>query len=131
MKKILLVMVLMLALAVPAFADNSRYYTRTSRGLEATGMFTDADGNTMDDGPYYIYSISIYADAANSFVGVYDVASQADMVGGTEYPRDEIGEATQYDVATKPYNPPAYYAEGVGGIMSTGVAFVEYGPPTQ
>lgn len=127
LKRVLLVLLVVVLMAgiVPVFAAQARYGTKNSRFIETTGMLTDQDGNSMTY-PVWIYSISIYADATNSFMGVYDTATAVALCN-TEYARDEIGEATQFDVATRVYAKPQYYAEGVGAIITTGCGSVEYG----
>ena len=114
------------SLSAPVSAQK-RYGLRTSRPRETTGIFIDDSGNTMDYG-VWIYGIKIFADAANSFVGFYDCDTTAELIADTTYPKDEIGEATQYDTAERYYSTPEYYSDGVGAIMATGVAFVMYGP---
>ena len=128
-KKIIMVIALgifFLAQIAPAFAQ-ARYGTKKSRPLETSGVFTDKDGKTMDYG-VWIYGISIFADQANSYMGTYDCDTADELNASTIYPRDEVGEATQYDTATNMYLTPEYYSDGVGAIIFTGVGSVLYGP---
>ena len=115
-----------IAPAPEAFAQ-ARYGIRTSEPIESTGILVDRDGNTMDY-PVWIYGVTIFADASSSFVGLYDVDTDAELTSATIAAKDEIGEATQYDSETKWYPKPAYYSDGVGAIITTGVAQVHYGP---
>ena len=128
-KVFLMVLVLALVWAVgiaPVFAQG-RYGTKTSRPIESTGILTDADGNTMDYA-VWIYGLTIYADAASSFIGVYDCDTFDELISVTEYARDEIGEPTQFEATSVWYAKPEYYSDGVGAIISIGVGFVKYGP---
>ena len=119
----------MLALAAtPAFAVDGRNALKASQKIEATGVMTDGAGNTMDYSTY-VYGVSIYADDASSFVGVYDCDTTAELIAATIYPKVEIGEATQYDTEIIWFPSPIYFDDGVSVIMSTGVALVYYGPP--
>lgn len=123
-------MLLFLALAVsvflasPAYAQ-ARFGLHVSQPIESTGIATDADGVTMDYG-VWVYGIRIFADASNSFMGIYN----ADVVA-TDLTKanckDEIGEATQHDTAERFYDKPMYFSDGVGIVISTGVGWVIYG----
>ena len=123
---VLMAAALLLAAAAPAFAQG-RYGLHTSRPLQAEGIFTDDDGNTMDYG-VWVYGVTIMADDANSFAGLYDCDTTSELLATTIYPKDEIGEATQYDSQTKMYDKPFWYSDGVGAIIKTGIVFVHYGP---
>ena len=118
---ILLVMLLSMA-TVSAFAQ-ARYGIRTSAPVEtSTSLVLPAET--------WVYGIKIYADAGNSFMGVYDVATFGAATNANV--EDEIGEATQYDTAESWYPEPKYFANGVSVVMSTGVGFIHYGAePTQ
>jgi hypothetical protein len=70
-------------------------------------------------------------------MGIYDCDSADNPNAGnttynigktTVYAQDEIGEASQYDTATRMYTKPIYFSKGVGVVMSTGVASIIYGP---
>jgi hypothetical protein len=74
----------------------------------------------------WVYGMTIFADAANSFMGIYNAATLGACTATTV--KDEIGEATQYDTAEKWYAKPEYFADGVSVVMSTGVGFIYYGP---
>lgn len=123
---VLLIAGLMLSAAAPAFAQ-SRYGLFTTQPIESTGIATGQDGNTMDY-EVWIYGLSIYADAASSFMGIYDCDTMAELNSGTTYARDEIGEPTQYEYTDKMYDEPRRFTDGVGVIIFTGVGFVHYGP---
>ena len=128
-KVFLIVLALVLVWAVgvaPAFAQ-ARYGTRTSQTIETTGIAIDDKGNAMDY-PVYVYGISIFADAASSYMGVYDCDTLLELASASIYPKDEIGEATQYDTEERWYTTPKYFSDGVGVIMFTGVGFIHYGP---
>ena len=127
-KKILSI-ALALALVIgtaPAFAQ-SRHSIRASRTIETTGILTDQDGVTMDYS-VWVYGVSIYADAASSYVGLYDCDTTAELNSASEYPKYEVGEPTQYEVTTEWFDEPLYFGDGVGAIIFTGVAIVYYGP---
>jgi len=129
MKKVKGFLAVLAALALllnvsPAFAQ-ARYSTRTSQPLESSGIFTDEDGNEMNYA-VWVYGVEIFADEASSFMGVYNTTTVGAATAATV--KDEIGEATQYDTATRFYEQPRYYSSGVVGIISTGVGFVHYGP---
>lgn len=114
---ILLVIALLVAV-MPAFAQ-SRYGIRTSDAVQtSTALVLPAKT--------WVYGIKIFADAGNSFAGIYDVAT----LGAANYTNvvDEIGEATQYDSAEIKYAKPKYFANGVTVVMTTGVFFIDYGP---
>lgn len=128
MKKIMfMVLALVLLFGVSAFASTGRYGTRTSQPLETTGIFNDQGGIAMDYS-VWVYGVTIYADAANSYVGLYDCDTTVELNATTIYPRYEIGEPTQYETTTEMFTKPKYFDDGVGAIIFTGVAFIEYGP---
>lgn len=124
---IALVVVGMLCFSLlPSAQAQSRYGLHISQPIETSGVMTDADGNSMDY-PVWLYGVSIYADAASSFVGIYD----GDVVASISLDADqvtEIGEATQYDSYTELFPKPVYCSDGVIAIISVGVARVFYGP---
>lgn len=130
-KVLMLLMVLMLAVGVSSAFAQSRNSLKTSRPIESTALFTDQDGNTMDYG-VWVYGLTIYADAASSYMAVVDCDTTNEIAmshsADTKYAKDEIGEPTQYEVTTVMYTKPFYYSEGVGARIVTGVGFVHYGP---
>jgi len=121
----ILIAVALTVSATPAFAE-ARYGTRTSQTIETTGIAVDDKGNPMDY-PVYVYGISIYADEAGSYMGVYDCDTLLELASASIYPKDEIGEASQYDTEEHWYPMPKYFSDGVGVIMFTGVGFIHYG----
>ncbi len=130
MKKFLMVLlmasVLLLAVASPALAQ-SRYGLFTTQSNESTAILTGQDGNVMDY-ETWVYGLSIYADESNSFFGVYDVDTLVELQSSTSFPRDEIGEPTQFEFSSKAYNQPIRFTDGIGMVIFTGVGFVNYGP---
>ena len=121
MRKLLWIAVILVLLAgvSPAFADSGRYGTQLSVAVQtSTALVLPADT--------WVYGITIFADEASSFMGVYDAATLGACTNATV--KDEIGEATQYDTAEKHYTKPIFFTSGVSVVMSTGVAWVEYGP---
>lgn len=124
---VLAILSLACLLSVPAYAQ-ARYGLRTSRPVQVDAVVTDNAGNAMDY-PVWVYGIRIFADANNSFMGVYDADTTGECDDTTV--RDEIGEATQYDTAVKMYDKPIFFSDGVAVIMTTGVGFIIYGPEPQ
>ena len=122
----LFVVVLIVLMAVPAFAQK-RDSLRTSQPRESEGIFNDEDGNAMDSG-VWVYGITLFADEANSVMGVYDVDTDAELFATTTYSKDEVGEATANDSVDKWYPTPKYFEDGVGAIIKTGVGLIHYGP---
>jgi hypothetical protein len=114
---ILLVVALMAGIA-PAFAQ-SRYGLTQSDAIETTTALALPAGT-------WVYSLKLYADAGNSFAGVYDAATVGTCTAATIV--DELGEATQYDSVEIKYEKPKYFATGVSVVMSTGVLIIDYGP---
>jgi hypothetical protein len=121
---LLLVIALVALLAVPAFAASGRYGLRVSQALESTGIFVDDEGNNMDYG-VWVYGVKIYADAASSFMGIYNADTESECTVANL--KDETGEATQYDTAEKVFQQPLYFSDGVYAIITTGVGWVIYG----
>lgn len=115
--KVLIVLAVIMLFALPAFAQE-RYGGRQIAATEHTASLLPAGT--------WVYGISIYATSANAQLGVYDGATLADTA--TANMDDEIGEATQYDQAVKPYANPHYFTNGVTVCVDSGTAFVEYGP---
>jgi hypothetical protein len=120
MKKFLFVLMLACVLALissPAFATGE-----AARGIQTSDP-VEADTAAVLTGPVWVYGISIYADAAASFAGIYN----GDPTDGSIKAEDEIGEATQYETTTKWYAKPVWYSGDVGVLMTTGVFFIYYG----
>ena len=113
---VLLVAGLLLASA-PCYAQARYSLSRATCETSTASLIT---------GPVWVHGLSIFADAANSFAGVYDVATLYDT--STSNLRDEIGEATQYDRCEIMYDDPVYYSTAVTVVMTTGVLTVYYGP---
>ena len=102
---------------VPVFAQ-ARHGTRLSAAVQtSTALVLPAST--------WVYGLKIFADAASSFMGIYDAATLGACTDETV--KDEIGEATQYDTAEKHYAKPVYFTNGVSVVMTTGVGWVEYG----
>jgi hypothetical protein len=125
-KKILIILAAVMLFASPAFAQ-ARYSIKTSQPLETGGIFTDQDGVTMDYA-VWVYGVTIYADDASSYIGLYDGDTTGEIFAETCYPKYEIGEPTQYETTTEWFTRPMYFSDGVGAIISVGVGFVHYGP---
>ncbi len=127
--KVLPVLLIALVLvAAPASAD-VRYGTQTSNPLNADGVFTGQDGAAMDYG-VWVYGITLFADEANSFAGIYNADTEAEFIAANL--RDEIGEATQYDTAFHWYEGgPRYFSDGIGAVIEIGSIFVHYGKEPQ
>ncbi len=117
---------LLLMAASPAYAE-SRYGLFTTQPQESTGILTGQDGNTMDY-EVWVYELGIFADEASSFCGLYDVDTLDELIDGTNFARDEIGEPTQYEFSWNVYSQPIRFTDGLGLIIFTGVGFVKYGP---
>lgn len=129
MKKFLLILLmagLLLLAASPADAV-SRYGTFTTQPIETTGILIGQDGNTMDY-EVWVYGVTIFADAASSFIGLYDVDTANELNSITEFPRWEMGEPTQFQTTTDWFDQPKRFTDGIGAIISVGVGFVHYGP---
>ena len=121
------VLLVLMFLAMPCFAQ-ARYGLRTSVPRESEGIAVDDNGDTMDYA-VWIYGISIMADEASSFMGVYDCDTLTELhATALTYLKDEIGEATQYDSKTVWFDNPKYFSDGVGIVIKTGVGWVHYGP---
>lgn len=120
-----MLLALIAVFAMPVEASSN--YIRTTQPNESEAILTGQDGETMDY-EVWVYGLSIYADAASSFFGLYDADTYAELIATTTYARDEIGEPTQYEYTDKWYPNPIKYLDGLGMIIKTGVGFVHYGP---
>lgn len=124
-KKLLaLTLVAMLAFASPVLAaSNNRI--RSTNGIE-----TSSTASTLGlSSGTWVYGVTIYADAASSFVALYDAST---YVGKTVADAvTEIGEATQYETVTVWFPKPIYFENGVSCYIATGVAYIYYGPEPQ
>lgn len=123
-KLLVLMLVLMFACASPVLAvSNNRI--RTTNGIETSSTAATLG---LSSGTW-VYGVTVYADAANSFVTLYDAST---YVGKT--PADavtELGEATQYESVTVWFPKPIYFSTGVSCYIATGVAYIYYGPEPQ
>lgn len=117
----------MVAIMVLCAAPVSAYEIFTSQTIETTGIVIDEDGNTMDY-DVWVYGLTIYADASSSFIGIYNVDTLAELNSATTYPKDELGEPTQFEATTEMYAFPRRFSDGVGAIITVGVGFIHYGP---
>jgi hypothetical protein len=123
MRKILAISALILIFAVsPVFAQ-ARYGIRTCTVTASTNGTISAVGAGT-----WVYGLKIYATNSNAQAGLYDTATQAGVSGASASPKDEIGEATQYESTETWYSTPIYFSEGVSVLCRNGVAFVYYGP---
>lgn len=82
----------------------------------------ETDTADLYSGPAMVWGISIYADAASSFMGVYDCSTIGATTDANN--KDEIGEATQYDTATRWYPDGMEFKTGVTVIIATGVGYI-------
>jgi len=113
-------------IALFAFSSVS-FAAATSRIKSTKGIETSSTASTLSltDGTW-VYGVTLYADASNSFVTLYDASTYvgknvADAV-------TEIGEATQYETVTVWFPVPIYFENGVSCYIATGVAYIYYGP---
>lgn len=122
-RKLFLTIILVLLFVSPVFAQ-ARYSLQASDAVEIS---TD---NVLPASTW-VYGWKIYADETSSWAALYDNATAtADLAACDETTRvDEIGEATQYDSVTVWFPKPIFFSEGVSIKMTTGVAYVFYGPP--
>lgn len=120
MKKLLstLLVAIFLLWTAPVLAQEE-YGLEVSADMEATGIAFDETS--------WVYKIAIFADATNSYMGLYNVNTTTELQAASE-PEDEIGEATQWDTAERSYEKPVYYSDGVGVVIFTGVGFIWRGP---
>lgn len=98
---------------------------RSTKGIE-----TSSTASTLGlTGETWVYGVTIYADAASSFVTLYDATT---YVGKTVADAvTEVGEATQYETVTIWFPKPILFEDGVSVYIATGVAYIYYGPPPQ
>ena len=87
-------------------------------GAVAKGSGADV---AVTSGPAYVYAVTVYATAANSYVNLHDAAS---ATTGTQ--KIEVGEATQYETTRQVYDPPVYFKTAVYADVTNGAFVVEY-----
>lgn len=141
MKRFFLISVAMIAVLglfflpyAPSSFAQARYTIGVSRPLTSNGLFVDADDNTMDYA-VWIYGLTIYAGSTNVAANIKNADTTAELLHtSTVYPKDEIGEPTQYETTThnyiEMYGKPMYFSEGVGGCLTgtSPVLILAYGP---
>jgi hypothetical protein len=121
MKKIcsvLLAVILAFAMITPVFAGIGHYGLRISKAVEANEALILPAGT-------WVYGMKVYADAASSFMGVYNSATMGACTNDNVI--GEVGEATQYDTETQMFPVPIFCSEGVSVVIGVGVGFVFYG----
>lgn len=115
---VLLIAAMLVLSAAPAYAQ-ARYGGFKSAAVQtSTALVLPAKT--------WVYGLEIFADAASSFMGIYNCATLATASDALVV--DEIGEATQYDTQSRRYASPIYFATGVTVVITTGIGWVYYGP---
>jgi len=79
---------------------------------------------TMISGPTYVYGATVFANAANSFVLLYDSATAP--AGTGKEVKVEVGEATQYGTRRYDFDPPIKFDAGVYADVTSGSVVLEY-----
>ena len=87
-------------------------------------MSTNTDG-VLADSPTYIYAVTIYPAAANSYVLLYDNATLAGSLANGKV-SIEVGEAVQYTTKREVFDPPILMEKGVYADLTSGHVVVEY-----
>lgn len=118
--RFLLVFVLVWAIAITPASAQQRYGLRRVAVSEDTALVLPAGT--------WVYGIGIHATSASAEFAIYDVATLGAATVANMGNGDEIGEASQYDSAEKPFPKPRYFTNGVTAIVNNGVGFIEYGP---
>ena len=130
-KKTFFIVLFLAVFAFIAVCANVMPVAAQSRfGLKSSGPI-EADADLKLPAGTWVYGARIYADAASSYMGLYNnvtvAGGQSTANNGTQW-MDEIGEATQYDTAEILYPSPIYFSNGVSVGITTGVGWVNYGP---
>lgn len=73
--------------------------------------------------PAYIYAVTVWADAANSYAFLYDTSAAP---AASDKPKVEVGEASQYDSVRTVFDPPLQMSTGIYADVTSGSIVVEY-----
>ena len=73
--------------------------------------------------PAYIYAVTVWADAANSYAFLHDTSAAP---AASDKPKVEVGEASQYDSARTVFDPPLQMENGIYADVTSGSIVVEY-----
>ena len=73
--------------------------------------------------PAYMYAVTVFATAANSYVNIYDTTTTP---ASPNQPKVEVGEATQYGSRRVVFDPPIRMTSGIYADVTSGAAVVEY-----
>lgn len=117
---LIIAIVLLIGMALPAFAQYDRE-AATSAGYVLSAS-TEHDRALVSQ-PAYIYAVTVWADAANSYVFLYDTTSAP---VSTDQPKLEVGEATQYRSTRIVLDKPLLMSSGVYADVTAGSVVVEY-----
>lgn len=73
--------------------------------------------------PAYIHAVTVWADAANSYVFLYDTSAAPAAI---DKPKVEVGTATQYVSSRTVFDPPLQMSNGIYADVTSGSVVVEY-----
>lgn len=119
---LIMVMALLVGFTMPAFSQFDRE-TADEAGYAET-VSTEHDVALISR-PVYIYAVTVWADAANSYVMLYDLTS-APTGDPTHKPKLEVGEATQYRSTRYEFAKPIKMVNGIYADVTSGSVVVEY-----
>lgn len=120
---LLLVTGLGLGVIQETFAGPFDRETATEAGyVNSVSRFND---DTLISRPAYVYAVTVLAEAANSYVKLFDTVSGAAPVD-IDKPKIEVGEATQYDTTRYQFNPPVRFENGIYADVTSGSVVIEY-----
>lgn len=113
---------------VASFIFTSSSFAVTNNRIRSTnGIETSSTASTLGlSSGTWVYGVTVYADAASSFVALYDASTYVGKTVANAV--TEVGEATQYESVTVWFPKPIYFANGVSCYIATGVAYIYYGP---
>ena len=76
----------------------------------------------VTSGPAYVHAVTVFANAASSYVNLHDNTSASDP----SKIKVEVGEATQYETTRVVFDPPVKFDTAIYADVTSGSVVVEY-----
>lgn len=121
MNRILSIILLLVVMAVPAYAQ----YDRDIQGREAGFVRAASTGGdkVLISRPVMVYAVTVDATSASASVDLHDSASTPTTGAAIKV---EVGQATQHNSNRVVFDPPLYFENGVYADVTSGGVVVEY-----
>jgi len=128
-KYLSLVLALLMVVGMVGIAnaqDSGRYGRENQDEVGYVDVASAQNDAVLVAAPCYIYGVTVFADAASSFVKIYDAATAAAVTAGGVTVKVEIGESTQYDSRRYAFDKPIKMNSGAYVDVTSGSVALEY-----